>query len=434
MAWGRRGISDLLERVRNSDDAELHILPFRSFGDSEAIQLCEVLTENTTLKVLTTSGRLTRVGAEAFAEMLKTNSCLTGLAIGNQEFGDEAVISLMNGLKENSTLESLNLEYKGLTEDSAVVIGDMLATSSLKEFKINRNAIKSGVIGLFEGLKENSSIEKLDISEIELTGDNIELLCTYLAAPTCKLQELRISDNILGAVGGEKLGVALNQCSSLRLLEARNCELNGDFAASIRSALENGLEVIDFSGNPVGSGLHAMIPDSCKLKALHASGAGMNEADDIEGRTKTLVDALATCSELTAVTLDTNHIGESGSQFSRLTHIRFLSLMDNQIGQGCIALANAIVDGAQWQSLCLSVNSLSSADIIQFCEIIKGGSDLKLTSVELFGNEFDDDSKAAMEDLRSKGITAAYQDSNPGLPGEYHEAMRQQAEALQDQP
>ena len=71
--------------------------------------------------------------------MLEQNKGLQSLGVGDGHLGDEALGKLAGGLKNNSTLESLEMEHKGITSAGAKSLADGLAGSSLKRLQMARN-------------------------------------------------------------------------------------------------------------------------------------------------------------------------------------------------------------------------------------------------------------------------------------------------------
>lgn len=65
----------------------------------EVQELCSALVSNTTLKELSAgSHSISAQDAEAFANVLRRNSALKALCLGNSSFGDEGVAALAEGL------------------------------------------------------------------------------------------------------------------------------------------------------------------------------------------------------------------------------------------------------------------------------------------------------------------------------------------------
>ena len=108
----------------------------------EIKQLCQALQKNTCLLHFSSSGLpASPPAAEQFAIMLGHNKGLQSLGIGDGNLGDQALAELAGGLKNNSTLESLEMEHKGITAAGAKSLAEGLNGSSLKRLCIARNEI-----------------------------------------------------------------------------------------------------------------------------------------------------------------------------------------------------------------------------------------------------------------------------------------------------
>lgn len=93
MAWGaKRGVEDLLERLRSDDPAltSLCLLRQRRFEEADAVAFAAALADNTSLRELTAAAHpVSAAAAAAFASALATNAALRSLDLGNSTFGDE---------------------------------------------------------------------------------------------------------------------------------------------------------------------------------------------------------------------------------------------------------------------------------------------------------------------------------------------------------
>ena len=90
--------ADLIAKLPSS--TSLIILPFRTFGDAEAVALCKALAGNTTLTELKASGHaLGTEGLSAVGALLGSGRCpLRHLAIGNSTLHAEGLHTLQVAL------------------------------------------------------------------------------------------------------------------------------------------------------------------------------------------------------------------------------------------------------------------------------------------------------------------------------------------------
>ncbi|XP_077987813.1 uncharacterized protein LOC144442361 [Glandiceps talaboti] len=88
---------------------------------------------------------------------------LTILSFDYNEFGDEGVEGLCKGLRNNRTLLSLSLCYCDLGIDSGKYLGDIVATTALRELYLNGNNIEAeGAIELIKLVTDNAKVEHYD--------------------------------------------------------------------------------------------------------------------------------------------------------------------------------------------------------------------------------------------------------------------------------
>lgn len=148
-AWGKNSSSSsfkscdaLFQRVRQNDARliELIILPMKTFGPKELLELSKILQSgvNTNLMTLSASGHTIysteakekegqgqekgQAALEALGQAIASGkSKLTNIAIGDSSLGDDGVAALCKGLSmmtdippEQVVLKSLDLSWKGM--------------------------------------------------------------------------------------------------------------------------------------------------------------------------------------------------------------------------------------------------------------------------------------------------------------------------------
>ena len=100
----------------------------------------------------------------SFSSSLSTNKSLHTLFITNGSINDDGVITLVESLKPNDTLNSLNLYYNsGITSVSAQSLAELLLTNqALSTLWLNHTNIDTnGVLVLMESLKTNKTLNEL---------------------------------------------------------------------------------------------------------------------------------------------------------------------------------------------------------------------------------------------------------------------------------
>ena len=113
----------------------------------------------------------------SFSSSLSTNKSLDILCITHGSINDDGVITLVESLKPNDTLNSLYLEYNsGITSVSAQSLAELLLTNhTLSDLWLDHTNIDTnGVPILMESLKTNKRLKQLCLDQRH------ELTCSTL--------------------------------------------------------------------------------------------------------------------------------------------------------------------------------------------------------------------------------------------------------------
>ena len=148
------------------------VLSHSGFGDRGATALAEMLKENGTLQQLDVSNNsIGQGGATALAEMLKENGTLQQLNVCGNSIGQGGATALAEMLKENGTLQKLDVSINSIGQGGATALADMLKENrSLKHMALYDDSIgEKGTSILVESLKYNTTLEILILpSEYEV--------------------------------------------------------------------------------------------------------------------------------------------------------------------------------------------------------------------------------------------------------------------------
>lgn len=200
-------------------------------------------------------------GLRHIAEALETNTSLNKLAIRRCPIGDAGVHILAAMLLKNSTLEELTLRNIGMTGDGARHLCDELAQAwtttpamGLKKLNIfcDKGMGQHLAAGLGKLLAQNRSLRKLDVSRCYLEDEEKHLVGGLRRNST--LEELNISENSLS----KRALALLFQCvafhNSLRVLVMRwpgEMPAAEELAAMIST--NQSLRVLDVQSAPYSS-------------------------------------------------------------------------------------------------------------------------------------------------------------------------------------
>ena len=111
---------------------------------------------------------LTHDAILSFSSSLSTNKSLDILCITHGSINDDGVITLVESLKPNDTLEYLYLQYNsGITSASAQSLAELLLTNhTLSDLWLySTNIDTNGVLVLMESLKTNKTLKTLSLDK-----------------------------------------------------------------------------------------------------------------------------------------------------------------------------------------------------------------------------------------------------------------------------
>lgn len=187
--------------------------------------LSDALLLNTSLTKLDLSGNnLQEEVVPFFSQMFQTNRTLRVLNLSNNNFKKEGLCKLVEALQTNETLESIDLSANYLEHQSDVLLGDAFAVlielnRSLKTLKISTNNIgREGTQAIAEILKTNTTLTKLDLASICCDGEGIAFLCAALEENK-GLKKLNLSRNRIRKLRGPAIANLLTKNSTLLKLD-----------------------------------------------------------------------------------------------------------------------------------------------------------------------------------------------------------------------
>ena len=200
MAWGKPApegnAPSWLMRIEKNDATltSVHVLRVRPFDESLQIDTAKALEGNEHVREFYASGhRVTTRAARAWAECFAINSSIASLCIGDEYFGDAceegcALDEALKGLAHSAAIERIDLEYKGVRDESGKAIGKVLEQSgSVRELRMGRNE-NFGAVGyeaVFAGAKSGATLETLDLTDNTLDSDAARVLGNFLKGSSC---------------------------------------------------------------------------------------------------------------------------------------------------------------------------------------------------------------------------------------------------------
>jgi Ran GTPase-activating protein (RanGAP) involved in mRNA processing and transport len=200
---------------RGAKDIAMALDPRSSQCQLETLNLCNnkirsngafhladafVKGKNLFLKTLDLSDNFIEAnGAEAFGVVLRFSYTLEELNLSRNNIGDQGVMVIAQGLKENpeSRLKRLDLSWNAIKNEGACKLADMLTGhSGLMYLNLKSNFIcDAGIQALAQSLPFHIALEELDLTGNQMRDASplIDALCHH----TTKLQRLHCEQNQL---------------------------------------------------------------------------------------------------------------------------------------------------------------------------------------------------------------------------------------------
>eukprot|EP01084_Bolivina_argentea_P088212 159288_1 len=155
-------------------NSHLKALSFRSniIEDAGILNLANVLKENKQCNIGMIdlySNQLSVKSGLYFGEALSENYSLTKLYLSYNNIRDKGVIGLCNGLKNNTSLWRLRLTNCGLTSACCKALGNVLETHcNIAELELEENNLvnngNNGIVGLADGIGDAKYLKYLNLT------------------------------------------------------------------------------------------------------------------------------------------------------------------------------------------------------------------------------------------------------------------------------
>ncbi|MBC9928875.1 ribonuclease inhibitor [Chitinophaga qingshengii] len=205
-AFGNPGAQAIADLVAVNNTIETVYLGCNYIEQAGAQAICEALSDNQSVKSMWF--KRNPIGGDSMhhiVQLLQQNPHLRTLDLVNTCAG-EGFLTLLEYLKNNTTIERLYLSGNYLTADMMLPVSDMLAANKhLKALFLSVNNIgDKGVANLMPGLKQNTTLEQLSLSSCGIEAEGMQLLHSLLSTrPYLKWVDLGYapSTKALGAKG-----------------------------------------------------------------------------------------------------------------------------------------------------------------------------------------------------------------------------------------
>ena len=358
---------DLVTIIKNNSCLEKLYLSNNSLKTSAALIL-KALKEKSVLKILHLNNNLmTEEIAEDLATVIRNNSSLEKLCIGNNMLGLSAVM-VLQALKEHSRLKVLNINDNNLTAHVAEDLATIIKTnSSLEKLYLSNNSLKTSAGIILKALKEKSVLKVLHLNNNLMTEEVAEDLAAVIRNNS-SLEQLCIGSNKLG-LSAVMILQALQEHSRLKVLNISDNNLTPNVAEDLATIIKinPGLEELYLSNNGLKTSA-AIILKALKekpfLKILHLNDTLMTEevAEDLAVVIRSNSSLEQLCVEKNRLGLSAVMILQALQEHSRL---KVLNLSDNNLTAHVAEdLARIVKNNLGLEELYLSNNSLKTSAIV----------------------------------------------------------------------
>lgn len=367
-------------------------------GDAGVASLARKLQSLTTLKVLKLScNDISDAGAADLARALKLNTTLTELNFSRNCIGEAGAKGVADALKSNKTLTELDLSFNEIGDAGAAALADGLkSNTTLIVLYLSSNGISNVATGLADGLRSNTTLSKLNLSHNAIGDAGAAALTDLLKSTTTQLALNLAQYGVAGPTDQLK--------STLKSeLNLSGNGIGGACTVGVADALKSNTTptVLDLSRNVIGGADIADVADGLKYNTtLSELNLSCNRIDD-DGAAH-LAERLKFNTTLTVLNLCGNKICGTGAAkladgLKSNTKLRVLHLSDNRIGDdGAAHLAGALESNETLTTLYLRNSGICDVGVAGLADVLK--SNTTVTRLFLSDNQIDSDGKADLED------------------------------------
>jgi Ran GTPase-activating protein (RanGAP) involved in mRNA processing and transport len=275
------GVAAVADALKTNSTLEILYLQNVAMEEDGARAIAEALLTNPSLQVLDISdNHIGTAGVSAVANALATNNALKKISLCMVELELEAALAIAKALRTNRSLKELDMSFNDLSVDEAVVaIASTLETNNtLEEIRLQDVGMTAvGVRAISRALRANQSLKLLDLSHNDFTDHwHVGIMEDFALtlARNVSLEALLLSYSGLNSRGIEALARALRTNQTLRKLDLAVCcfrDGGRDAVAALTGALRE---------NRTLSFLDLRTSDRHKLSALEVRGLGLAIRDN----------------------------------------------------------------------------------------------------------------------------------------------------------
>lgn len=194
---------------------------------------------------------------------------LSELCLRDCGANDEAVIKLMDALKQAKGLQVLDLSHNRIGIDGCDAIGEMLTLNAkLRQINLSECDIgPGGAVAIARGFHTNTGVEALLLGDNGIGNEGAEAIAHMLKVNN-RLKHLDLQENGIGVQGTEEISDALKINRTLVFLGLQWNELTNEAAVSLSEALStnNVLRSVHILGTQIDAeGVKKLMDSSIQL-------------------------------------------------------------------------------------------------------------------------------------------------------------------------
>ena len=299
------------------DNIEDDVWSFDEY-DADHLVMClsECLKEDYTLQELNMSiNKITNEGAKMIGEAIKVNKTLQKLDISGNSISDDVSSAISDGVKCNISLQELDMSSNKVTNEGAKMIGEAIKVNkTLQKLDISGNSISDdGSSAISDGVKCNISLQELDMSSNKVTNEGAKMIGEAIKVNKT-LQKLYITHNRISDDGAAAISDGLKCNISLQQLNMSWNKITNDGAKMIGEAIKvnKTLQKLYITGNSISDDGAAVISDGLKCNiSLQELNMSWNKITN-EGA-KMIGEAIKVNKTLQKLDISHNSISDDGA-------------------------------------------------------------------------------------------------------------------------
>ncbi|XP_066462650.1 NACHT, LRR and PYD domains-containing protein 12-like [Eleutherodactylus coqui] len=354
------------------------------------------------------------------------------LSLGENDLPDTSCTQLASGIRDNPSLQTLDLRNNKLSGPHFSDLMDALSSPAcrIEELNLRCNDLPgTSCTQLASVIRNNPSLKKLDLFANHLSGPHFSDLMDALSSPACKIEELNLSHNDLSDASCTQLASGIRNNPSLKKLDLSMNHLSGPRFSDLMDALSSpacNIEYLNLGCNKLPemscTQLASGIRNNPSLKKLdlsynYLSGPHFSDLMDALSSPACMIEELnlkyndlsdTPCSQLAIgirnnpflkkLDLSDNHL--SGPHFSDLMDalsspackIEELNLGNNDLPDtSCTQLASGIRNKPTLKKLVLAINHLSGSHFSDLMDALSSPA-CKIEELNLSHNDLSDTS------------------------------------------